>query len=207
MSRAELTVVAVGILLGVCAGWWMRGWYDKPITRAEPPAPAQRLDGGSLVLERGEPGRVEDMPRPPELPKNVERVERVVRVTVRPQLEGDGREVERGVMSPAAPASCPDVRVDLALLEMTDGTRRVVASSPDGIILGGVDVPLVPVKVVAPPLLNALGLTFRPLTKAPGIFYDHDFARLRVGGVLELIPPGPTRAPELAVMVKAGWRF
>src|SRR5262249_11961117 len=42
------------------------------------------------------------------------------------------------------PAICPPAEVDLSLIRSPDKTERVIASSPNGNILSGLDIPVVP---------------------------------------------------------------
>lgn len=142
------------------------------LTRKEPPvaetvAGEIRQDDGSLVVTRI-PVPAENLPAPPHaVPKGAVE-ERRISITVRPHPGSGGlkpaSEVsgastgglasgetgstnsEASNQRPHCPATmsamvCPDVTVDLSLIRDKSG-RRVVASSPDGEVLGGLDVPL-----------------------------------------------------------------
>ena len=108
--------VASGVVLAAFAWWWIAG---TPVV--ETPAAEVRQGDGSLVLER-RPGKAKPAAQ---LPKRA-KLERQIRIDVQPER-----------------ADCPVCTVDLSLVRMPDDTRRVVASSPTGEILSGLDVPVV----------------------------------------------------------------
>lgn len=121
--------IAFGLLVGLFVGY--STYYKPPVV--EKYAPAVRQHDGSLVLEKKPAAK--PIPRQ-EIPKG-SKVERVVSVTVRPTPRaGIGRpEVSKGG------EACPDVTVDLTLVKNADDTRSVIASSPDGEVIAGVDIP------------------------------------------------------------------
>lgn len=140
---------AVGLLVGLALGWC---WYRPHTPGREPPAASYAQRDGSVVVARVDPPTQPTKP-PHELPRG-SREERRVSVVVKP---GPGRVVHDTVQVPAPDhvsqpgkmvdsimehCECPPVQVDLSLVRMPDKTRRVIASSPDGKILSGVDVPL-----------------------------------------------------------------
>ena len=112
-------------LLGYGLGWRM----NQSKTIPETPAPAVRQQDGSLVLERKPDAKPEPKHQLPAGSKLV----RQVSVEVMPRISGS---------APGAEASQAPVTVDLSLVQMKDGTQRVVASSPDGDVVGGVDIPV-----------------------------------------------------------------
>lgn len=137
--QTHLSIGAAGLLVGLLGGWW---WARPVAPLREPPAPAVRQADGSLVVERVSPAAQPH--RPPHALPAGSREERRVSIVVQPP---------RGVVAPEtaeAPSAvlaldacdCPPVQVDLSLVRMPDKTRRVVASSPTGTILSGIDVPL-----------------------------------------------------------------
>lgn len=158
MSRIPLWIAAAaGLILGLSGGWALWG-HRAPI--AETPAVAMRQKDSSLVLERAPDPNAK---APSVIPKGGV-LERVVHVTVLPggptatsrtnapeSIEGPNRGALPSTPAMATPAGgCGAVRVDLALVRMPDGSRRVVASSPDGAVLGGVDVPVTPAEALRP---------------------------------------------------------
>ena len=74
---------------------------------------------------------------------------------------------------------CPPVTVDLSLVRMPDKTRRVIASSPDGKILSGIDVPIsAPVESAARPWAAGILITSE---RKLGAFLDRDVGPFRFG--------------------------
>ena len=124
MTRTAILSHLAAAGLGLTAGWWIY----RPVQIAEPPAPEARQSDGSLILRR-DAGVKPDLPKLP----SGSRATRHASVTVRPASPE---------AVPAGCQVCPDVRVDLTTVEQPDGSRRVVAASPDGTVTGGVDVPI-----------------------------------------------------------------
>lgn len=143
------------VLAGLCAGFFIYGPKDSV---AETYAASAVQSDGSIVLER-KPDAAASAPMA--VPKGG-KVERVVRATVKPTS-----------------ASCPDVSLDLALVRMPDSTRRVVASSPDGQIVAGVDIPIETASISDQPKWAA-GLSYSTERRG-GIWIDRDIGALRAG--------------------------
>lgn len=91
------------------------------------------------------------------------KVERVTRVTVQPDTP-----------APKAGQPCPPVTVDMTLIREPDGGRRVLASSPDGQVVGGLDVPAEPAAPLPAPRRWAAGLSWSPVTRTAGVWADRD---------------------------------
>src|SRR5690606_9812540 len=111
---------------GLFCGYQIRDSMSAP--EVVTPAPEKRQNDGSLVLERAP----DPSPSPPPhaLPKGAIE-ERRVSVVVRPKASESASEPAE------VPArECPPVRIDLSLIRDTDGGRRVIASSPDGKVIG-----------------------------------------------------------------------
>src|SRR3546814_7712432 len=72
------------------------------------------------------------------------------------------------------------VRTDLSLVQQ-DGGRRVIASSPDGTVIGGVDVPITQTLLPPTPHRWAAGANYDPFGQRYGAWVERDFGRLRVG--------------------------
>jgi hypothetical protein len=73
--------------------------------------------------------------------------------------------------------------VDLTLVRLPDQSRRVVASSPDGVVIGGVDIPVetaVPQRV----LKWAAGPSWNPSDRTFGAWIERDAGFLRLGADL-----------------------
>src|SRR5579862_5310498 len=146
-------------LCGLMLGWWL--YHCQPGT-TEPPAPAIRQKDSSLILERSDTGKPADQPQAAPLkpagaiPKGA-KIERNIEVDVRPTPQpiggsgsyhlDPGKIASPGLQTPTPHSlsdafQCPDVKVDLSLIRMKDKTQRVIASSPNGSVIGGLDVPV-----------------------------------------------------------------
>ncbi|MDE2440165.1 MAG: hypothetical protein KGP14_04000 [Betaproteobacteria bacterium] len=188
------------IAISVCVGFGIdRWWSHRPAPVPESAAPAVAQADGSVVIERAGPSA--PRPKPPhQLPKGSTE-ERRVSVTVAP-LIGPGIKLPAN----ATTADCPPLEVDLSLVKMPDETRRVVASSPDGRIVGGLDIPVEPINFVAPRKWSA-GLSLDPIHQTPGVWLDRDWSRLRIGVEINqtrVFRGGPTGA-EARVRVGVIW--
>lgn len=184
-AAAAAALLVVGVLLGR----WLFAVETVPVI--EKPAPAIVQADGSQVLARA--ARDERAKPAQQLPKGAT-LERKVQVTAKPK---------------AAPLHTTDgklesapVTVDLSLVRMSDETRRVVASSPDGEIIGGLDIP-VDIRTQPEPKKWAAGLYANPVNpNERGIFIDRDIGRLRIGAEL-----GQNARNELETRVKIGITF
>jgi hypothetical protein len=187
--------------------WWI--WHPRPAF--EPPAPAKELPGGGLVLERAivtPPADVREAAR-----EAGGKLERAVRVIVRPRSVPAPAPVASETATPHTPevavpvaaasapgCQCAPVTVELGLVRMPDRTRRVVATSPDGEILGGLDIP-VDMPALARKPRWAAGMTYEPRLREFGAFVDRDIGPLRLGVALQ------NRREGAAVVLRAGIRF
>ena len=159
IKLAVLGLIAALIFVGGMGLAW-KIWVPKP-AKAETYAAAVKQTDGSVVLER----KPDATARPAqELPKGA-KLERVVQVTVKPSASvaaiaptnGSGQSAASTSDLPSGTTSpCPPIRVDLSLVRMPDESRRVIASSPDGEIVGGVDIPVE--SAVEPKVLRWSGL-------------------------------------------------
>jgi hypothetical protein len=213
-AKQEILILVVGIMLGLAGGWrlWKPGLKPRPETYA---ASTTQKDG-SVQLER----KPDPAAKPAhEVPKGAV-VERIVRVVVRPasavpeipvlpsSASGPGAP-DLAHLEPASPSTgCPPVRVDLTLVRLQDQSRRVIASSPDGQVVGGVDIPVEAAKPIRD-LKWAAGVSYNPGEKTYGAFVDRDAAFLRLG-----LEANQIREPVMAggrttvdFRVKVGIRF
>jgi hypothetical protein len=184
MKQHLLTIVA-GVAMFLLA-WFI---YKPKSIPPEPAAPAVRQKDGSLELERVRQGSATPAQIKPAgiIPKGG-KVEREIRVTVDPNVPeanprgksggpsagGDPRSPGAPLDSPAGPR-CPQVTVDLSLVRMPDQTRRVIASSPNGTVVGGLDVPIENPKLTRIPRWTASGL----------VGYDSNAKRNVYGGAVQ----------------------
>lgn len=128
-----------GLLVGLGLGYKL--YHSKPAP-PETYAPAVVQNDGSTVLER----KPDPKARPAAVIPKGGKVERIVRVTVTPIPELPPTREAGSVLTVEAPEKvCPPVTVELDLVRMPDGTRRVVAKAENGSLLDGVDIPVEPV--------------------------------------------------------------
>lgn len=171
-------------------------WITWPAQAPETPAPEQRQSDGSLLLER-KPAATPPA-RPHKIPPRTT-LERTVQVTVQPDAP-----------APAAGDPCPPVTVDMSLVREESGARRVIASSPDGRVITGLDIPIEPAP--PPPRLWAAGLSWSP-NQTYGVWIERDMklpllnAAARIG--LDLNQSrAHTSAPEgYEARVRVGFAF
>ncbi len=135
--KKSLAFLMVGLISVISLGLLL---YRPGPPKWEPPAPAVRQRDGSIVLERKPDPAAKALA---EIPRGA-KLERVVRVEVQPKA----MPVQEGNSATAGgadlPSACPPAEVDLTLLRQPDKTERVVASSPNGTIISGLDIPVAP---------------------------------------------------------------
>lgn len=188
---AACVLAAAGI--GVYSGMMIERSMEVPEDVS--PAPEERLPGGGLKLERALQSAPDAQELPPTPVPPGATVERRVRVVAKPEPVSRADELP--------PCDCPPVTVDLALIREGEG-RRVLAWSPDGRILGGLDVPIVAGLVPASQPW-AVGVSYDPFDGTPGAWVERDLGRIRVG--VDLHQERNALASGLAVRLRAGWRF
>ena len=93
--------------------------------------------------------------------------------------------------------------LSLDLVKLKDGSERAIASSTDGTILGGVDIPVAPSISVNHPY--AAGLSYEPFTKAYGAWISRDIGRLVVGA--DLYQVKNLNQSTWAASFRVGYRF
>lgn len=155
-TPARRWIIAMLLTLAALAGavWWAM----RPVPVAETPAPEQRQADGSLILER-QPDPTAQPKQP--IPRRA-KVERVASVTIQPDTA-----------PPEAGQPCPPVTVDLSLIREPDGGRRILASSPDGRVVGGLDVPVEPIILPASAKRWGAGLSWSP-NQTYGVWVERD---------------------------------
>ena len=178
-SYAIQICALTAFVLGLGLGW--RLWSGKTTTiYREVAAQAIRLPGGGEVLEK----KVAKKPSiKQELPAGSTVLEEGSVVFQPTEKPGAVKHVHRDVV-PDQPATQPkQYTLTFAIIKTGDNERRVVFNSPDGSIIGGVDVVIDPPKQTKP-LLNALGLIGGKSDngdRALGAFYDRDWKFTRTG--------------------------
>lgn len=193
-----LSGIALGLVLGLGMGWKL--WKPTPVQEVY--AKETRQKDGSLIL----PKKPQADAKPKhEIPKGVV-VERIAQIIVSPNVPTHVPS-SPSLESPSATVPlCPPVTVDMTLIRQKDGTRRIVASSPDGQVIGGVDIPVesaAPAKV----LKNAAGASYNPVGKTYGLWYQRNIgpAVLGVDAFQQKAPV--TGAKSFGVMLRLGIRF
>ncbi len=193
-----LGAAGLGLVVGLGLGWNL--WKPGPL-RPETYALEIRQKDGSLILER-RPQPLREAIRTvlaPSLPQGAV-LERLVSATVRPWP----------TTLPEIPAAtpgaivCPPVKVNLALVRMPDQTRRVIASSPDGEVVGGMDIPIEPASVVRD-LRNAVGMSFHG-QRTYGLWAERDYGPIRIGAdVAQQRVPGGGVTPFWGIRFGVRW--
>lgn len=155
----RLRWLLLALVFAIAGGAVLAMWLAKPENVMETPAPAEVQADGSVKL-----GRQPDPAAKPKhhIPRDA-KVERIAQVKVQPSKP-----------SPEAGKPCPPVTVDMTLIREKDGGRRVLASSPDGQVVGGIDVPIEP--MMQPPASRkwAAGLSIEPVRQTFGAWVDRD---------------------------------
>jgi hypothetical protein len=188
-------VLTLGIIVGLVMGWML--WIPKPTTKRESAAPAVVQKDGSVVLKRGATQEAKPVHQTPK--GSV--VERVIHVEAlrQPAVDPGQPEIDSSLF-----------KLDLTLVRLDDGTRRVVASSPDGTVVAStsVDTPVEP-STTPKPMKHAAGAVYgrTQYTKAIGIFIDRDMAFLRLGVEITKNTHMLANTAEWEGRVKLGLRF
>jgi hypothetical protein len=167
---------------GTLAGLWLGLWLgvDTGKTVMETPAPAVRQSDGSLVLQRVPDATA----KPKQIIPSGGTVERIVQVTVQPRPIVPT--LTKGDLSPDLPVSGPPITVDMTLVGMPDGSKRVVVSSPDGTATGGIDIPVTPIRTVDKS--HEVGLIYG--VKSIGGYYQRNYGKVTVGADVRRIYSG-----------------
>lgn len=163
---------ALAVLLGVGLDHLLR---PAPQAVIEKPAAEQRQGDGSLVLARAPDAAA----KPAQAIPKGDVVERVVQIKVKPKAQPLSAQAAQGAATPQAAPDCPATTVDLSLVKEKDGEHRVIASSPDGSIIGGVDIPVAPSEVYKARKW-AIGGSYGT-GRDYGAWIDRDFGRIRIG--------------------------
>jgi hypothetical protein len=150
MLKEEMRTYAIILAVGLVAGYGLGYLVTRPRIVMETYKPPIRQADGSLILERKPDAKA----KPKQAIPKGDKLERVVQVeveTLKPETK---------------------VRVDLSLVSEPDGSKRVIASSPDGAVTGGFDIPTIP--VVIPKTLNwSAGAVYSPVKRQYGGFVTY----------------------------------
>lgn len=179
MIKRNLIIAAIvaAVIAALFVGWKL--WHKNPVV--ETYSAEQRQEDGSVMLER----KPDAAAKPTHAVPKDSKVERVVKLEVKAKEKPD----------------CPPVNVDLSLVRLPDETRRVIASSTNGEVLAGVDIPVESASPVSTPKWAA-GLSMSPITRGYGVFVDRDLGPFRVGAEVN-----QSDVYGLDFRIKAGLRF
>jgi hypothetical protein len=146
------------------------------------------MDGSSMLRRQGAGEHVSVPSSPITIPKGG-KVLRKAGVTIAPDKKAD------------KDGKCPDVSVNFALVDDGKGGRRVIASSPDGKVVDGYDIPVIK-ETTYVTNKTFVGLSYSA-RKSVGVFIDRDLAaNLRVGGSVSRSEDG-----KLDASLKVGVSF
>lgn len=180
-KSAQYALVAslvLGAIVGLTTGWKL--WSPKKATQ-ETSALAQRNEDRSLVLAKQPNAEAKPAQQ---VPKGAV-VERIVYVEIQPKPVPKPPEPVNPKPGTDTPAlwTPPKIRLDLTLVRSEDGTRRVVASSPDGEVVGGVDIPVESAGPAPRVLKSAAGFEYsvNRWGNTKSLVGHRDFGWLRVG--------------------------
>jgi len=188
-----------GLIIGLISGWFLWGAVTPEPAPIYAPEIVQR--DGSKVLEV-KPTTKPSKP-PHVLPKGAKEERRVTVVVQPPKapiFHDPGIPAGSDIGKPDS-CDCPPVTVNLSLIRLADNSRRVQASSPDGTIVAGVDVPIEPQKPVKAHPWAIGGVYTYDGANRFGAFVDRDLGPFRVGGELFQSTSG------FAIAGKVGIRF
>lgn len=220
--RYKIALVLVGILITLCFAWW--AWRPDP-PKPETYKPEVKQADGSVILEKKPDAAAKPAQ---EIPKGA-RLVRKATITMQAKLpaatvsgsmtvESVIEQVknapkavvalmerkEESAESMSATADCPPVTVDLSLVEMPDKSQRVVASSPDGQVLGGVDIPVQNAEPQPEQPKWAAGAAISTRQNL-GVWVDRDLGFMRIGAQINTTGDDSVRGVE--AWGKVGIRF
>lgn len=173
-ERLYWTIVLALSIIGAAVAVALLWPRPQPVIEVAKPAVVQT--DGSTILERTD---TQPSVKPPHVVPKGATVERVVQVKVKPKVViADGIKDAPSLSPDAKPANNP-ITVDLSLVRLTDDTKRVIASSPDGEIVGGMDIPIE--TLAYKPRVWAAGISVDPVHQVGGVWVERDISRIRVG--------------------------
>lgn len=192
-------VAIAGMIVGLLLGWKLWGGDPKP-RPVETYAKKETQKDGSIIAER-KPGALQPAAI---IPKGAV-VERVVQVKVKSATPtADTGTPGSGELSATAGATT----LDLALVQLEDGTHRAILSSPYGTIQEAVDSPLsteAPMKARVWALGGVFGRGEGGST-VKGLFVERDLGPVRVGADV-LRRSHPIQGPSWEGLVRVGLRW
>ena len=174
-----LIALVIGLIGGYAIGWGVYHQDNTTRPSTEHSADSSRQRDGSLIIEKV----VDTFVTPAQIiPKNVY-VERIIKVTVTDTMWRDPVNVNGELKCPPC-----TTQVDLSIVkDKKKNERRVIASSPDGTVVAGIDVPIeesAPVK--KHPWTIGVSGSYDVInnTKRVGAYIDRTVGPFRIGGEL-----------------------
>lgn len=147
----ELLTLATIVIVAFLLGFHTKGYLQsKGQTKSqESPAAQFQQDDSSIVLERAPSA---PSPAPHEIPKGGKE-ERRIELIVKPakgivgQIDSVKNSTENSTENSKDSITndsceCPPVEIALSMVRMPDGSMRAVASSANGQVIGGLDMPI-----------------------------------------------------------------
>lgn len=209
---------ALGATLAIGLGWSVLRYRDGAKATPAPdmaPAPQARQIDNSLVLAREplNPSNSSGL-KPHVLPPGAV-AERRVQAVVQPDAEMFSLPIGRAGSAPSGKGAKGEitwlprpVTVDLTLALMPDGGRRVIASTPDGMVVRGMDVPMPAAKAAtARPMRHAAGASYAFGGGFGAWYHRAFFGRLVVGANLRHAPAAAMAPSGTAIDAVIGWRW
>jgi hypothetical protein len=217
---AKSIIIGAALALSFAGGMGLgkKIWQKQTVIRTEPAAPEVKQKDGSTILERKktDPNAKAKTDLPPG-----SKLQRTVTLVVRPQDPSsggvalnlphlaDGLVVPGGVnLSLGNQTQSKDVKIDLSIVTMPDGTTRVIgATAPGYTIVGGVDQPVAPLEQPVA-YLNSLHISYRVAGDGYGVVYTRDFLNRFVAGVnVQLIKDKSLRGMNSEAWLSLGYRW
>lgn len=126
--------LGIGAVAGMALGWQL--WKPSIVPPLKPQPEIIQHDGSHVAaVDTSHPAV------PPHQIPHGATVEDVVHVTVQPNPVQPPSQLLGSQHGAQSIPVCPPVTVDLSIIKMHDGSRRVVASSQDGTVLSAVQIP------------------------------------------------------------------
>jgi len=194
MTRRKILQLVAALVLAIIVGLVAGYWLAHPAPVVETYAPPVIQADGSTIVERKPDAKA----KPKQILPKRTKLERVVQI----EAQGQGIKLASGEVK-----TCPRVTIDLSLVRTDDGSKRVIASSPDGEITGAIDIP---VETAAPPPAPkpwAAGISVNPVTQTGGIWIERDIGRVRLGVEINQARPSMIAPLATEIRVRAGWTF
>lgn len=178
-----LSALVLGVVAGLSSGWWL--WRPKPAPVETAAAAIQLPKSGAMVIERNPAAAV-----PPKIVAATKELNRKAKLTRAATI----------TVQPTQP-DCDPVEIELGLVKLPDNTSRIVTTSDNATVTGGVDIPVATEQVVKE-MKWAAGASFDVRERSYGVFVDRDFGFLRVSAEIR-----QSKEQGATAIVRAGVRF